>query len=143
MVEIRKDYFLDRWSLISPKRAVRPHDYRFSISGAVPPDQDCVISASCPFCPGMEHETPPAHLILYPNLDTGEIEETKDKIDDNERRKKWGIRVFANRYPAVDHTESLHKVCHDLLCAQPGYGYHEVVVETPNYSPVVVTFLAL
>lgn len=57
--------------LLAPARAERPNTFSES-------------AASCPFCPGNEHETPP------------EVARTGEP---------WRIRVFPNKYPATEHHE--------------------------------------
>ncbi len=64
----------------------------------------------CPFCPGCERETPVAN-----------IEKPKGK---------WRVRAFENKYPfftpRVEFNPTVDK--------SPGFGKHEVIVETPNHG---------
>lgn len=66
---IRKHPITGEPILFAPERAARPHASE---------------SSHCPFCPGHEHETPPAIATV------GE---------------PWRVRVFANKYPPVDGAE--------------------------------------
>jgi len=53
MSELRRDELADRWVLLAPGRAARPHTF--------PPPTGAATTtpADCPFCPGHEHMTPP------------------------------------------------------------------------------------
>ena len=50
MGELRKDYILDRWVIISPKRGKRPHEFK--------QEQAEVHSSKDFFAPGNEEMTP-------------------------------------------------------------------------------------
>jgi len=74
--ELRFDQLRGEWVVIAAERAARPHQFR-----AVPgPSADAEV---CPFCPGNEHETPPAIMTL-PGADGG-----------------WSLRVVPNKFPAL------------------------------------------
>ncbi len=70
-MEIRKDYILDRWSIIAPHREKRPMNFK----QAKPEIND----KECPFCQGKEDQTPP---------EIGRIEENG----------QWKIRWFQNKF---------------------------------------------
>ncbi|ODS39428.1 MAG: hypothetical protein A7316_11065 [Candidatus Altiarchaeales archaeon WOR_SM1_86-2] len=72
--ELRKDYILDNWVIISPARKKRPRDFKKK--------EEEVKEGICYFCPGNEHLTPP------------EI----SRVEENGR---WIIRCFPNKFPAV------------------------------------------
>ena len=86
---------------------------------------------SCPFCRGNEVMTPPAILEL-PGPDG------------------WGLRVIANKYPAVTPFLGSEAV-HDINdCAQfgdgsttnnqlPAVGHHEVLIESPLHNHLAAT----
>lgn len=77
--EIRKDYFMDRYVIIAPKRnsKKRPH----YIAQA---EEDSPIG--CRFCPG-----------IVDNKETGE----KTVLDRFGKDGKWKIKVIDNRFPAL------------------------------------------
>jgi len=50
MVEVRKDYLLDRWVIISEKRKFRPRKEE-----KVKKTGELKLSKKCPFCPGNEN----------------------------------------------------------------------------------------
>jgi len=104
MNEIRKDYLLDRWVILSPKRSKRPH----SISQNLP-----IKDEACIFCPGNEKMTPPA-IIQKPS-------------------SNWNVRVFENKFPAVikkKYVESLEK----FFSSMQAYGKHYIMVDTPLHN---------
>jgi len=84
---IRKDFLLERYSIISEKRGQRPHAY------AAPPEKK---GHTCFFCPGNESMTPPT-IDAYPDT----------------KSKQWSIRVFRNKFPALKPPEGDHEIIVD------------------------------
>ena len=103
--QLRTD-FLGRSVVLTPSRLARPHDFV-----SVPPVKK-TSPATCYFCPGNEHMTPP------------EIERVKsaDGKSGGSAEGKWLARVFPNAYPAFDKR------------SKSAYGAHEVIVETPEHA---------
>ena len=95
MNEIRKDYLLNRFVIVAENRGARPHDFIQEPAEA----KEC---KTCFFCPGNESLTPP---------ETGRIG----------TKKKWLVRSFYNKFPAVSA---------DYPAAN---GSHEIIVETPDH----------
>jgi UDPglucose--hexose-1-phosphate uridylyltransferase len=106
MNEIRKDYVLDRWLVVTKNRAKRPRDF----IKEKPERKEKV----CPFCPGNEHMTPPETY----------------RVGD---AKKWVIRCFENKFPALTK-----RARWGLKPApwkhSPAFGFHEVIVETEKHG---------
>lgn len=119
MSEYRQDPLTGRWVVIGSQRAGRPEEFvEHSVAR---------VDFPCPFCPGHEHETPPA-VLQWPA----------------DHPSQWSLRVVPNRFPAVgphsvpvddfwpkqDHLEpngSHHP-------AQNGAGgVHEVVIESRRH----------
>ncbi len=122
--ELRKDYLLNRWVIITTERAKRPTDFatKRAESGE---------GKICPFCPGNEKLTPPATL-LYVKAGHGV---KKDRDFDGKRRSDWRIRVIPNLYPALrppnkDEIRNLSGPYERMSAI----GLHEVVVESPNHN---------
>lgn len=119
--EIRRDMITDRWVVIAPQRTKRPREERSALS-------------SCPFCPGNEHMTPPAWLV-YSRVG-GELVRLTDEED--KRIKNWFIRCFPNMFPALKNElpfkEKLSEVPLFATTSYSGFGYHEVIVESPNHN---------
>ncbi|MEM2004570.1 MAG: hypothetical protein QW705_04590 [Zestosphaera sp.] len=105
-MEVRSDALSSRVTAISRLRKYRPRD----VGSA---------GSECPFCPGREYSTPPATLVV--KLREGKVAILKDTA--GERVKGWSVRIFPNLYPAFS-TEG----------SGLDYGYHEVVVETPEHQ---------
>ncbi len=104
-MELRKDYVLDKWVIISEARSKRPREF----SEPARTKEEGV----CYFCPGNEHLTPP------------EISRAGDP---------WRIRVFPNKFPAVSQEKKPQMQKKGFLASMPAYGAHEVIVETSNHG---------
>jgi UDPglucose--hexose-1-phosphate uridylyltransferase len=117
MVEIRKDYFTEKLSIILPDRGLKP--------GQVIPQK----AEKCNYCPGNEIMTPPADLVLVGRGDTllKQADSEGDVIHD------WAVRIFPARTPMVtpnapaSYSESPHY-------SEPATGYHYVLVATPKHD---------
>jgi len=107
MSELRKDYILNRWVLINEHRKKRPHQFK------KPPES--VKVKTCFFCPGNEETTPP-------------------EIGRVEYKGNWKIRWFPNLFAAVNTKENLKCVNSKHFTHCYGYGYHEVIAETPYHN---------
>ncbi len=115
MTELRRHYFLDEYCIIAAKRGKRPSDFQSAkdVSGD---------ETVCPFCPGNEKMTPPTAAVYT---------EQGVSSDGQERISGWQLRVFPNVFaamvpcPAPATTEWI---------AQPGQGFHEVIVDSPQHG---------
>ena len=116
MVEIRKDYFTERLSIVTSERGPR-----------IPAKH--LDHGKCAFCPGNEEMTPPADLVLVKMGDTL----VKQTDTEGELITGWVVRAFQNKYPVVTpnapptYGEYPHY-------SEPAVGYHYVVVATPNHE---------
>lgn len=117
MSEIRKHYFLDEYCIVAAGRGKRPSDFSSS-----PEVQN---ATSCVFCAGNEDKTPPA-LAVY--KDGQVLQDTKDKLI-----KDWQIRCIPNLYPALN-PEGVDTPY------SSGYGFHEVIIETPQHDKRLTDF---
>ncbi len=111
--EVRVDLFGDHVSIISTVRRIRPKEFKK------------LQQFVCPFCAGNEEMTPPATLVLVKK--GGSEEWLRDK--DGERVKGWSVRIVPNKFPAL--TTSPPKPRSESYLE--AYGYHEVVIETPEH----------
>ncbi len=117
MSEIRKHYFLSEYCIIAEERTKRPSDFADAAESLVKHS-----SVSCSFCGGAEEDTPLATAV-YKN---GEIfADTPEK-----RILNWDFRCFPNLFPALSPVP--HSLEHQEigLQAEPGYGFHEVIIES-------------
>jgi UDPglucose--hexose-1-phosphate uridylyltransferase len=113
MSEIRQDPTTKEWVIIARERAKRPQDFVRQQSKPELP----AYSPTCPFCPGNEAMTPPESFAL------------RDKDE------KWHIRVFANRFPALEPGGSTERREEDgFFLDMDGIGIHEVIVESPKHN---------
>jgi len=83
MTQIRKDFLLERYSIISELRGARPHHFH--------PVSREKKNQVCFFCPGNENLTPPT-------------------IDRFPKSGKWEIRVFRNKFPALKPPQGDHEI---------------------------------
>jgi UDPglucose--hexose-1-phosphate uridylyltransferase len=125
--EIRKHYFLSEYCIIAEERTERPSDFADTPESFVKHS-----SGSCSFCEGSEESTPLATAV-YKN----------EKIFNDtleERIRNWNFRCFPNRYPALSRVP--HPLEHQEIGLQvePGYGFHEVIVETPLHGRRIEDF---
>jgi len=107
MVELRKDYILDRWIIVSEKRGSRPKQFKKIESKK---------EGFCFFCSGNESTTPK------------EIGRISDK------QGKWKIRWFPNKFAAVLAEGSPKFKKSGIYEHGNAYGYHEVIVETNDHK---------
>ncbi len=110
MIELRKDYLLDRWVLVNDLRHRRPFDFQAKERKSLPSRDP-----QCSFCPGNEEATPPEILR------TGAGGE-------------WKMRVIPNKYPGFLTQETARPSSGPLLVHQETYGYHELLIETPRHD---------
>lgn len=105
MGELRKDYVLDRWVLISTARGKRPKQFRKLHAEHVHQDF---------FAPGFENLTPP-------------------EIGRTGTLSKWRMRWFSNKFTALE-PEGQAEIRNDnkFFTYSSSYGYHLVLVETPS-----------
>jgi UDPglucose--hexose-1-phosphate uridylyltransferase len=111
MATLRQDPTTKEWIILAPRRAERP-----SVHPPLPrdplPDQD----ASCPFCPGNEHMTPP--------------EISRIAVDGS-----WDQRVVPNLFAALEPGGTLERRdAAGLFGEMGGVGSHEVIVESPLHG---------
>ena len=107
-MELRKDYVLNQWVIISQRRGERPKEFK--------EEKLPIVTKVCFFCPGNEHLTPPE--IMRVGL-AGD----------------WRIRVFPNKFPFVQQEGyPVIQTHNNYYTFASGWGEHEVVVETPDHE---------
>ncbi len=112
MPELRKDPLLERWVLVAPERADRPHAF------LKPRDEG--DEASCPFCPGNELTTAnELHAVREPGS--------------QRNGPGWSLRVVPNRFPALRIEIAPQRSAEGLLDQAGGTGAHEVIIESPDH----------
>jgi len=122
---MRKDYLLDRWTVIAAARKKRPTDFKGT------PKESKQVGV-CALEPGNEHMTPPA-VLVYLKAGGGI---RKDRDLDGLRHKNWLIRCVSNLYPAFMPPKEgeWHGLEKGALARVGAAGHHEVLVESPRHD---------
>ncbi|HBL14691.1 MAG TPA: galactose-1-phosphate uridylyltransferase [Cyanobacteria bacterium UBA11162] len=117
--QIRLNKLTQEWVIYAPSRRKRPQDFQKK-------NQDCQVSVTtdrkCPFCPGNEDVS---ELIVL------EIP--------NPHHNSWQTRVVSNKFPALTPDENKHRWTEGIYLVMPGYGRHEVVIESPEHHQDIAT----
>ncbi|MHC1624775.1 MAG: galactose-1-phosphate uridylyltransferase [Methermicoccaceae archaeon] len=128
MSDIRQHYFLDGYSIVTELRGKRPTDFVKGCKERSEKSEKEDVLKNCFFCAGNEHMTPPATAVY---TEDGRVLSDKDGIV-----KKWKVRVFPNRFPALSPdatpTDEMEAVDGGWK-HMDGYGYHELIVESPRH----------
>jgi UDPglucose--hexose-1-phosphate uridylyltransferase len=115
--DLRKDYVLDKFVVIPASDEIADGN---RLSGG---------TAKCPYCRGNEAMTEPAILALV--VKDGMLQrlsDSEDSIVDD-----WSVRVFQNTNPVVA-TEPTASYSDKPLYSEPAYGYHQIVVASPEHK---------
>lgn len=116
MVEIRKEVTKGSWSIIAPIRGKRPFDFTRDSREKDMEEE----TRNCPFCPENEEDTPPEIYAIG-----------KENSGD---KSSWRVRVFPNKYPALDKDGNSSVIESDFFKTMGGFGFHEVIAETPQHE---------
>lgn len=120
---MRKDYLIDRWTVIAIARKKRPVDFRRK------PEEK--PSGVCALEPGNEDMTPPAVLVYLPS--DGGIK--KDQDQNGMRHKNWLVRCVPNLFPAFTPPQiNESDVTEGLFKQNRATGHHEVLIESPFHD---------
>src|SRR5215204_2858323 len=84
---------------------------------------------NCPYCPGNESMTEPANLALV--VKEGMLQRLSDSEDSI--IEDWSVRVFQSEKPVVV-TGSTTSYSEKPLYSEPAYGYHQIVVASPDHN---------
>jgi UDPglucose--hexose-1-phosphate uridylyltransferase len=117
--EFRKDPITGGWVIFSPERSKRPN-------GFVPATSAAVESVPCPFCPGHEAETP-REIMRFP----GSVEYPDHP---------WSLRVVEDRRPLLAPEGGHHRYGEGMFDLMSGFGFHELVVESPCHTDGYLTY---
>ena len=116
MGDMRKDYVSERFMIVTKK------------------EDKVTDPKKSPFAPGNESKTNPSVLSLVAK--DGMLQRLQDSED--EYVKDWSIRVFESKNPAVS-IESENTYSDRPHYSEPAYGYHYVVVASPNQKDSFAT----
>jgi len=109
-VEVRYHYYSGQRVIMSENRNKRPKDY-IKESTPLPKEK---YNPSCPFCFGNEKMTPKEVYLVG--------------------GKNWQIRAFPNKFPLLDSSLKFYRKKTKLFDKRSGYGFHEVLVDTPLHN---------
>lgn len=114
MGDIRKDYVLDRFVIVPQ---------------TIEETRTQIQVDKCPYCPGNEGMTEPASIALVAK--DGMLQ----RLSDNEENivTGWCVRVIESSNPVVK-TSSTSCYSDKPLYSEPAYGYHQVVVASPEHA---------
>jgi UDPglucose--hexose-1-phosphate uridylyltransferase len=112
--EIRQNKITKEWVIFAPSRGSRPHDHGASASAQLP---TAAYAPNCPFCPGNEHLLPTI-VAQWPG----------------QNPEGWQTRVVPNKYPALTPDSPSERTSNGFYVQMPGYGHHEVIVESPHHN---------
>ena len=116
MGSIRKDYVSERFMIVSKKNAKITNPKK------------------SPFSPGNESMTNPSVLSLVAK--SGMLQRLQD--DDDNYVTGWSIRVFESKNPIVS-VDAENSYSDRPFYSEPAYGYHYVVVASPNAKDTFAT----
>jgi len=122
MPQLRKNPITREWVIIATERSKRPSDFTQAENTSNRP----TFSATCPFCPGNEHMTPPEVLAFRP---PGSPANTPG----------WWVRVVSNKFPALAIEGELDRSGVGMYDFMNAVGAHEVIIETPEHDKCMAT----
>ena len=113
MPELRQNRFTKEWVIIATERAKRPKDMVVLRAPRNLPS----FEPKCPFCPGNEKSTPP-EVLRVTAASNGQ----------------WLVRVVPNKFAALQPDVSPKRVVERSHRTVEGFGFHEVIIETPDHA---------
>ena len=116
MGDIRKDYVRDREVIFNP---ITKNNAR---------------GKKCPYCPGNESMTKPSLLSLVAK--DGMLQRLQDS--DDSFVENWSVRVFESTNPVVS-VSAKNTYSDRPLYSEPAYGYHYIVVASPQHKDTLAT----
>ncbi len=120
-VRNQKALFSFEYCIIAEERTKRPSDFAEEAENLAKHSP-----IRCSFCGGAEEDTPLATAV-YKN---GKI-----YVDAPEKRiLNWDFRCFPNLYPALFPVPNPLENQKIGLQSEPGYGFHEVIIESPLHG---------
>lgn len=114
MAELRRDPIIGQWVSVHTEDSLGPEHYEKE-------DQTSRHAATCQFCPGHEHQTPP------------EVDAIR-KEDSAPNTPDWQVRVVPNKFPALKIEGDIEERTQGIFNMSNGVGAHEVLIETPVHD---------
>jgi UDPglucose--hexose-1-phosphate uridylyltransferase len=114
---IRLNRATREWVIYAPSRRQRPQDLQYQV--CTTPSEE-LQKKTCPFCnPKLDEQI----LLELPKPDGS----------------AWQTRVIPNRYPALSPDVATKRLLSGIYLELPGYGHHEVVIESPDHDQTPAT----
>ncbi|MDX2097498.1 MAG: galactose-1-phosphate uridylyltransferase [Leptolyngbyaceae cyanobacterium bins.59] len=113
---IRLNRATREWVIYAPNRRKRPQDFQWEHTDA----SQANSAKSCPFC-----------------KETFSSEETVLLEVPNSAGTDWQVRVVPNKFPALSPELEPRRSLSGIYLELPGYGHHEVLIETPEHHQVL------
>jgi len=115
--EFRTDPITGRVVIMVPGRSARPNEHAIA-----PPTAS--VDPNCPFCEGNEGKTPAEVAVVAP-------------AGRRPNSPGWQVRAIPNRFPTVSTDLVPGPAVSGFAPSSPppAFGYHEVVIESPNHAP--------
>ncbi len=113
MSELRQNFLNKEWVIIATERAKRPEEMATHRVPQVIP----AFLETCVFCPGNEGKTPP-EVMRFPA----------------DGSQPWTVRVVPNKFGALSPDAVPSRNLSHLRRRIEGFGFHEVIIDTPNHS---------
>ncbi len=118
MSNVRKDYFSEDFVLFTNEKSTKISNLK-----------KLVNKKDCPYCPGNEHITGPADLVLISK--EGTLAKLADEPEDYV--KDWTVRVILNKDAIVSPDEE--KIFTDYpQYSEPAIGYHYIVIMSQKHT---------
>ncbi len=118
---IRLNRATREWVIYAPNRRRRPQDFCTAKLSTATPAETAEAIARCPFCPQAARQE--EVLFELPAL----------------AGNGWQTRVIPNKYPALSPDVMLTRYEAGMYLEMPGYGHHEVIIDTPDHDRDLAT----
>ncbi len=115
--QIRLNKATQEWVIYAPSRRQRPQDFQQKSQEKQPLANQV---EHCPFC-AVNEEKLGSIILEMPN----------------KQQSSWQIRVIPNKFPALTPQENTQRSTKGIYLAMPGYGKHEVVIESPDHHQTI------
>ncbi|WP_448561531.1 galactose-1-phosphate uridylyltransferase [Trichothermofontia sp.] len=113
---IRLNRATREWVICAPNRKGRPQEFLNRKPLAIVEEKP---KEQCPFCDPSQQSTEKI-LLEIPSLAAG---------------RGWQVRVVPNKYPVLSADVALKRSLSGVYYLElPGYGHHEIVIETPDHD---------
>lgn len=116
--EVRQNKTTGEWVIFAPSRRQRPQDF---LEEETTEMSRPAYDETCPFCAGNE-EMLTQIVMEMPGP----------------KRETWQTRAVPNKFPALTPDGHTGRERRGIYLAMPGYGHHEVIIESPRHNQTIV-----